>query len=273
LNPAAHPLPTLPFAVQWEATRVALDRKIQSNSAICAYLNGFCDDLFNAEEYNDVWKTLTRFSEAAKLLERTSEAIWTSLKHKPGWLDSTYLTGSVHFGTRKMGSESKTPPQITLNPLLRARGNRFFNRFGSDRFLHLRLPSFQKLSNDDSEKARARITDWLVEEELELLNRRWKCFFIKHPKDSAKNSTVKSFDQAVFFATEGVGIGENLDEQELKALGFINDNRKLRHKMSARDLLEWHIPLQGKNLKETVSKFWSRISLGWYSCIYPWILS
>ncbi|KAI5839622.1 RNA dependent RNA polymerase-domain-containing protein [Morchella snyderi] len=235
---------------------------MHSNSDICAYLNGFCDDLFNAEEYNDVWKTLTRFSGNTKFLERTSEAIWTSLKQKSGWPDSTYLTGSVHFGTLRRGSGSKIPLNITLNPLLRARGNRFFNRFGSDRFLHLRLPSFRGLSNESSEKARARITDWLAEEELELLNRKWKCFFIKHPKNSAKNSAVKSFDQAVFFATEGVGIGENLDEEELKTLGFINDNRKLRHKMSARDLLEWHIPLQGKNLKETVSKFWSRISLG-----------
>ncbi|RPB08414.1 RdRP-domain-containing protein [Morchella conica CCBAS932] len=260
LKPAAHPLPTLPFPVQWEATRVALHQKIQ-NSTICDYLNGFCDDLFNAEEYNDVWKILTRFPDTAKLLERTSEAIWMSLKHKSGWLDSTYLTGSVHLDTVNMGSESKIPLRITLNPLLRVRGNRFFNRFGSDRFLHLRLPSFQKLS-DESEKARARIIDWLVEEELELLNRRWKCFYIKHPQDSTKNSSAKYFNQAVFFAIEGVGIGENIDEQELEALGFINDHRKLRHKMSARDLLEWHIPLQGKNLKDTVSKFWSRISLG-----------
>lgn len=262
LSPAAHPLPSHHFAVQYEATRVALARKIQpDNAIICSYLNEYCDDIFSAEEYCDKWEILTRFHPGAKNLGRTSEAIWTSLKSESGWSDNVYLAGSVKFGRPKPGLESKIPLEITLNPLQKTRGNRFFNRFGSDRFLTLELPSFQGLSGVDAEKGRSQIIAWLAEEELKLLNRTWKVFYIKNGRNNRGKNETESSNQAIFFAIEGVGIGEGLGEEELQVLGFKDDKRKLRHEMSAQELLGWHIPLE-VNMDEKVSKIWSRISLG-----------
>lgn len=287
LKSTTHPLPTLHFAVQYEATRVALNKGLTSDSLICAHLHGYCDDLYEAKDYPDVWRTLTRFSEAATALERTNESVWRSFKDERGWSDNIYMSGKVHFGEFRQvhGSAikdgrssqarilSEPPLIITLNPLTRTTGNRFFNRFGSDRFLTLRLPpltSNQGLPNNPlhPKQAQERIVDWLSDEDIVLMNRTWKCFYIKNGVSKRKPSKDKPaiteyFSQAMFFATKGVGIGDSLNDREMEALGFKNSYKKLRQEMSVGDFLKWHIPLEG-NLEMTVPKFWSRISLGQY---------
>lgn len=289
LKPAAHPLHTLPFPVQYEATRVALNQRLRSNDAICAHLDRCCDDLYKAKEYTDIWKTLTQFSIAAEMLEQTSESIWRGFKEGSGWPDNVYLTGSVDYvemsSSPSRGKQIPSQEQgsgvslaITLNPLTRTTGNRFFNRFGSDRFLTLRLPPLtshrhssnqQRLSKGAVQQRRERIIDWLVDDEIQLMNRTWKCYYIKEgrsKKKSGKTMITEHFFQAVFFATKGAGIGDNISDREMDGLGFRKDGRKLRQEMSREELLKWHIPLAG-NLGMTVQKFWSRISLGWYPSI------
>lgn len=277
MKSTSHPLPTLHFAIQHEATRVALHEGSCSNDAICDHLRGYCDDLYEAQDYRDIWKTLTQFSKAANGLEQTKESIWRSFNEERGWPDSVYLTGTVHYGETQQvrGSPVKGPSQgrpsekvpltITLNPMSRTKGNRFFNRFGSDRFLHLGLPPLSRqLGQSDAvlQRRLARITDWLADEEIVLMNRTWRFFYIREkPK---KKSDLCKMMQAVFFATKGVGLGENLDDQELDELGFGASDKKIRREMGVEELLQWHMPLNG-NLNMTVPKFWSRIGLGWYS--------
>lgn len=287
LKSTAHPLPTLPFSIQHEATRVALNKGLRSNDTICAHLHGYCDDLYNATEYRDVWETLTRFSKTAATLDWTNESVWKGFRDGRGWSDNVSITGRVHYGENQQAQSSPTkgtqfsaqekfsekpPLVITLNPLTRASGNRFFNRFGSDRFLTLRLPPLSSQSGLPKElvqQSRGWIIDWLADEEICLMNRTWKCFFVKDGSSKKKSGEDKSmiteyFSQAIFFATEGVGIGDNLSSEEMEALGFRSSGKKMRQKMTVEDLLRWHIPLDG-NLNMTVPKFWSRISLGWYS--------
>lgn len=283
LKSTSHPLPTLHFSIQHEVTRVALNEGPCSNDAICDHIRGYCDDLYEAQEYRDVWNALTQFSKAATTLEQTNESVWRSFKERRGWPDNVYLTGSVHYGELQQvhgspikgrqpssqgRSSEKLPLTITLNPLTRTRGNRFFNRFGSDRFLHLGLPSLSRqpgLSDADLQQRLACIIDWLADEEIVLMNRTWKCFYIKEKKSKKKSDPGKTL-LAVFFATKGVGIGDSLSDQEMDALGFRKFSGKLRQEMSVGDLLKWHIPLDG-NVDMTVPKFWSRISLGWCSPI------
>lgn len=276
LKSTSHPLPTLHFAIQHEATRVMLNEGPCSNDAICDHLRGYCDDLYEAKEYRDVWETLTKFSKTAKHLEQTTESVWRGFKEGRGWPDNIYLTGTVHYDDTQPSSPIKSrqplsqgpdvPLSITLNPLSRTKGNRFFNRFGSDRFLHLVLPPLSKQSGlPDAvlQQRLARITDWLADEEIVLMNRTWRVFYIRE-KTTGKKSDLGKTMQAVFFAVKGVGIGDNLSDQEIDILGFNKSDKKIRQEMSVEALLQWHIPLTG-NLSMSVPKFWSRISLGWYS--------
>lgn len=280
LKSTSHPLPTLHFAIQHEATRVALNEGPCSNDAICDHLRGYCDDLYEAKEYRDVWKTLTEFSKAAKNLEQTNESIWRSFNQRRGWPDNVYLTGTVHYGETQpvRGSlvkgrqpllhgrrSEEVPLTITLNPMSRTKGNRFFNRFGSDRFLHLVLPSLSRQPGQPDavlQRRLARITDWLADEEIVLMNRTWKFFYIREKKSKKKSDLGKTM-QAVYFATKGVGLGNKLDAHGLDGLGFQVPDRKIRREMGVEELLKWHMPLDG-NLSMSVPKFWSRISLGWY---------
>lgn len=280
LKSTSHPLPTLHFAIQHEATRVALHEGSCSNDAISDHLCGYCDDLYEAQDYGGIWKTLTQFSKAAKDLEQTKESIWRNFVEDRGWPDSVYLTGTVHYGEAQQFRGSpvkgrqppsqgrppdKVPLTITLNPISRTKGNRFFNRFGSDRFLHLTLPPLSRQPGQPDavlQRRLARVTDWLADEEIVLMNRTWRFFYIRE-RSKKKSDSCKTM-QAVFFATKGVGLGENLDDQELSKLGFGASDKKIRREMGVEELLQWHMPLNG-NLSMTVPKFWSRIGLGWYS--------
>lgn len=224
-----------------------------------------------------MWKTLTQFSKAARHLEQTTGSLWRGFKEGRGWPDNVYLTGTIHYretqrvrGAPIKGCQLPLQGQytITLNPLSRTGGDRFFGRFGSDRFLHLGLPSLSRqsgLSDAVLQQRVARVTDWLADEEIVLINRTWRFFYIRE-KTSKKKSDLGKTMQAVFFATKGVGIGDSLSDQEMNALGFKRSDKKIRREMSTKELLEWHIPLD-KNLGMSVPKFWSRISLGWYSSV------
>lgn len=222
-----------------------------------------------------MWKTLTQFSEAAKHLEQTAESVWRGFKEGRGWPDNVYLTGTVHCAKTPIKgcqppsqgpSSTDVPWTITLNPLSRTKGNRFYNRFGSDRFLHLGLPPLSRqsgLPDTVLQQRLARITDWLADEEIVLMNRTWKFFYMRE-KTSGKKSNLGKTMQAVFFAVRGVGIGDSLSDQEMNTLGFKKSDKKIRQEMDVEELLQWHIPLNG-NLDMSIPKFWSRISLGWYS--------
>ena len=135
---------------------------------------------------------------------------------------------------------------ITLNPLSQQPSNRFWRKYGSDRFLTIRLPSCpsagalphatplskkKKQSNFNES-----MVDFLTNESgIELLGRIWKLFWVLDAKDKKKDPF-----QAILFAVRGEGISE----------------------CEIWDLLNWHIPLVPKNLEQTVPKLWSRISLG-----------
>lgn len=262
--PVLHPLETLPFQIQFEATRVALSNgALANNQEISALLSSYCDRLYDAGTYTEVLDILREYSPHS-VLERSAESTWTEFRGHKGWTDNLYMTGRVYTNTIKPQPSDRVSFDIELSPLSRSKGCRFFNRFGSDRFLTLRLPSFSN-RNMSRQLLEDRLVDWLVDEEIELLNRSWRCFYLREGKSKKKKApddktyTTESFIQAVFFAVKGAGIGE--DEEEMVRLGFRGLDKKLRGEMSVGDLLNWHVPTKN-NEGMTVPKFWSRISLG-----------
>lgn len=256
----------LPFWAQYEATRVALHCRIAlSNQEISSAFEEFVDQLLEAYKATDQQRSwhramaefCQRYSRSLPQL-RTPSTIWTSLQGGNWPLDksiSISLTGTVEFDISR--DVKSGPFTILLNPLDTMRGNRFWRKFGSDRFLTLKLPAvpregrlptrapiqYKRLCAPESfNKA---IINFLMQEPgIELLGRIWRCFFIRDPRERERkrkpNSSLGPF-QAILFAVSGEGIQEPFGVE---------------------DLLNWHIPLVAENLESKVPKLWSRISLG-----------
>ncbi|CUS10551.1 unnamed protein product [Tuber aestivum] len=269
-----HPLHTLPFQVQYEATRVALSNGVSaSNSDISDSVHNCCDDLFAANTYAEVLGIMKRHCPGVAMLEKSAESTWRGYKGRTGWTDRLYMTGRVSLKDPRARKLEDIDFDIRLNPLSKSKGNRFFNRFGSDRFLTLRLPDMTGRGQNGStpgSMVAQRVEDWLVNREVELANRKWRCFYAKEGKsrkrslEDEKTFVSETFIQVIMFATSGVGIGD--DKDEMVRLGFRSLDRKIRQEMSVEDLLRWHIPVEG-NEHVTISKFWSRISLGFSTTV------
>lgn len=253
----------LPFWAQYEATRVALHCKISlSNQEISGAFEEYMDELlmaYKATDHRSWYRTLAEFCcrHSCSLPRlRMSSAMWTTLQ-RGNWPQdkgiSVSLTGIVKFNSSHDAKSSLFT--ILLNPLDTMRGNRFWRKFGSDRFLTLKLPTvpreeslptktpfrYKRLCTPD--KFNEAIIDFLMQEPgIELLGRVWKCFFIRDPRERKQksNSGLGPF-QAILFAVSGEGIQENFGVE---------------------DLLHWHIPFVPQNLETRVPKLWSRISLG-----------
>ncbi|KAG0643041.1 RNA dependent RNA polymerase-domain-containing protein [Tuber brumale] len=274
LRDIEHPLHTLPFHVQYEATRVALSNGVfPTNSDVSDSIHSYCDDLFAAKTYAEVLGIMGRYCPGAAMLEKSAESAWRGYKGRRGWTDKLYMTGRVSLKDPKARKPEDIAFDVQLNPLGRSTGNRFFNRFGSDRFLTLRLPDMTSRGQNGSTPGgmvARRVEDWLINEEIELANRKWRCFYAKEGKsrkrslEDEKTFINETFVQAVLFATSGVGIGD--DRDEMARLGFRGLDKKIRREMSADELLLWHIPLEG-NEHVTIPKFWSRISLGFSTAV------
>jgi len=238
------------------------------NEDVCDSLYRYCDDLFEAKTYSEVLGVMRRYYPGAAMLEKSSESTWREYKGRVGWTDKLYMTGRVSLKDPRAQKLEDIAFDIQLNSLSRSTGNRFFNRFGSDRFLTLRLPDMNDRGPNGltpGVMVARRVEDWLVNEEIELVNRKWRCFYAKEGKSKKRSleddkiMITETFIQVVLFATSGVGIGD--DKDEMTRLGFRGLDRKIRQEMSVEDLLKWHIPLEG-NEHVTIPKFWSRISLG-----------
>lgn len=222
-----------------------------------------------------LWKEMKDF--AGKSLERTSDQVFGSLQKT--WDNTTQLSGSFIISPKPVPSislSSNVSPliqdhlRIKLNPLTRVSSNRYLRKFGSDRFLHLTLPSFdasdvsgrpaQYATAAGAEKLKKEMLAWLTKDgELDLMNRIWKPFYVKEVKRQAqgKKRGKETRFQIIFFAVRGVGIGELRSDGGL----YANESFEGRGEMTPEQLLRWQIPLE-KEAGTTVPKIWSRVELG-----------
>lgn len=81
--------------------------------------------------------------------------------------------------------------------------------------------------------------------ELQLLNRRWRCFYIKDDakkrRDKETGTTkTEGFLVAFFFAVSGAGIGSNAKLQRIQR-GL---DAAEAPAMSREDLMCWHMPVE-----------------------------
>ncbi|KAF8469469.1 RNA dependent RNA polymerase-domain-containing protein [Kalaharituber pfeilii] len=255
----------LPFWAQYEATRAALQCCIPfTNLAVSEFLEPIVAKLQTAclaRDYQKSWHNVLENHAAEcgiKLSkQRMSHAFWNRLQENEqcgneGKCENLYLTGRVEFEFNV--SQRDHPFKILLNPLATNCSNRFWRKFGSDRFLTLSLPHLRKKAPDEvpyrfkalygnlEKQAECYINFLMQEPGIEVLGRKWRLFQVKYSDRRKKKRST----QAVLFAVTGEGISTP---------------------MGIGELLAWHIPLESKNLESTVSKLFSRISLGFTDTI------
>ena len=256
LGRQTYTLGKLPLWAQYEATRVALHCGLPlSNEVLSNAFSPYLAELqtvYGAPDLQCSWhKVMREFASHHNTdsipKQRISAGLFAVLK-KDGWSEMAYMSGSVEFNT----SPNRPPFTMRLNAITHQSSNRFQRKYGSGRFLTVRLPSPPKPNHQPHgmpferkgvcktpQKFHEALTQFLMAP-IELLGRVWRLFYVRDGKD--KKNKLQPF-QAILFAIRGEGI-------------------KLQDECEVEELLNWHIPLVPKNLDSTVPKLWSRISLG-----------
>ncbi|KAJ6261586.1 hypothetical protein Dda_4256 [Drechslerella dactyloides] len=181
------------------------------------------------------------------------ETIRTSEK---GWDDRLQLTAELKFDRADNATSTRRicKPTIRLQPLqIESKSCRFSRRFGSDRFLVLRVPKLSKMLGVDSGDYTKIIDELLVESGFKLLSRKWRLIYFRESSNSSgkrerNNKKSRDWHILVLFAEEGVGLDA----------------------VDVRQATEWFISVKD-NLKQTECKFWARIKLG-FSTTQPTVV-
>ncbi|KAI5799109.1 RNA dependent RNA polymerase-domain-containing protein [Peziza echinospora] len=226
---------SLPFWAQYESTRVALECNSKttpsdiarelSSSPLFDQLNSSCRDPLGYVAWN---KALALFGMNKKLrrFDKISPGLFASLERQ-GWGTTTHMSGEI---TSDFKVSPKNRFAISLQPLRTAQSNRYCRKYGSDRFLTLKLPEIGG-SRDEFNKRVESVLGFIMNEQgIELIGRVWQALYVR---------PGLSDQSVIFFATRGEGIED----------------------ISIAEVVQWHIPLNTKNINSVIGKLYTRFQL------------
>ncbi|KAF3186737.1 hypothetical protein TWF788_002960 [Orbilia oligospora] len=229
-------------------------------------LNGFSKEPdMGYETVQDRFKEFwTQFKQEEKYdipnLKRDSYA--AILRSENGWDNRIQLSAELVFeifpGTNGAKSNTVVKPTLRLRTLsLRSTTTRFDRKFGSDRFMSLRVPKIEFLGSKEKDldnhhnnhhKALAR---YLSHDGFEFLGRQWRaiCHRSSTKDENGKRISLAKQDKTlqaivIMFAVSGPGL-ETVDQ---------------------RSAVEWLVPIE-KNLDSKQCKLYARIALGFSTTI------
>lgn len=288
-----------PLFVQHEVTRIGLELRLslhECNDKVARFAAHYGTDFLANNLTFDAY--LTAFGKFAKALadrypDQTqlagiapmTDIVWAEfVKNKHSWPDSLQFSGTLKMIS---SGNSDMDFELRLNPLSTTQGHRLGYRFGHDRFMVLKLPYPKEGSEDvpralrkeSSAKLRWMISNWLEKCNLDVMNRKWRCFYVRDGQSEKRVNGIKvrnNFLRAFFFAESGAGLGKNVTLIKKTYLRCVD--RQLRHReqergeKTVRELIEWVFPLDKimeKMRREDdpakrggmFSKAWSRIAL------------
>lgn len=223
--------PQLPFAQSFERARLKQDAGFHKDLA---------DSVTSHHDVEDILKL------QGIVFNQSSPSIWNSPSQTGGDDFATSpgpLTGIISLNPK---SDGHPLFQLKLHPIVESGSSRLQRRFGSDRFLKVTLPSFDKHlpAHIQGDALQSALQDWLLTPKC-LLGRTWCMFNIKEFKDKSskkrrskvKDGHLKNKD-VFFFATAGPGITP----------------------ISLADLINWHFPIK-ENADQPHCKGFARFGL------------
>lgn len=154
---------------------------------------------------------------------------------------------------------------LELHPLKREQSSRLFRRFGSDRFLEIRIPSVDSWLKDE-EDAEAIVASWLAGQPHPFIGRDWSAFFVRDRSEKSQDPNAKEGpearvifnDRVIFFAERGKGLTE---VGTVTSIPPKNKCPVFRAACTRDCMLNWLLNF-GVNGKESYLKLFSRIALG-----------
>ncbi|KAF3274774.1 hypothetical protein TWF970_007755 [Orbilia oligospora] len=251
-----------PFWLQWEVERMILATTARNAEAdkvpklLKELLKQFLKEPdMGYEAVQDKFKEFwTQFKQEEKYnipnLKRDSYA--AILRSENGWDNRIQLSAELSFerfpGTN--GAKSLQVFKPTLRPRalnLRSTTTRFDRKFGSDRFMSLRVPKIDSASkNIDLDTHHNALARYLSHEGFEFLGRRWRaiCHRSSTKDENGKRISLAKQDKTlqvivIMFAVSGPGL-ETVDQ---------------------RSAVEWLVPIE-KNMDSKQCKLYARIALG-----------
>ena len=172
------------------------------------------------------------------------------------------LTASMNLSQSKSGP----PLLLELQPLKHEQSCRLHRRFGSDRFLDLRIPSLDSwnITGLPTEGLQTALAQWLTRNSHHFLARSWAAFWIRSEgrKSTSRETQIGTktetscYERVSFFATDGA---------ELLPAPFSSPRKDENHNpgvnISRDAMLKWLLQFH-KNGDKPYLKLFSRISLG-----------
>ena len=163
---------TFKYFIHYEVSRICLSLGVSLEDAeIRGIAETFAFDLHEAPSQAIFWDVLTEFGRQISrnvtnntILDPIPQEVWNALNHidAKGWPKEIELSGLVSFGKLRNLEFTLNPPRH--RPVM----NKFAHRFGSDRFLMLRLPLLP-FKEEEEGGPRSNIVRWLVDTEISLI--------------------------------------------------------------------------------------------------------
>ncbi|KAK6509689.1 hypothetical protein TWF481_004420 [Arthrobotrys musiformis] len=261
----------VPFWLQWEVERIILGTTARDteSSAVPTLLRDLLA-AFIAEPdmgYEDARNKLIEFRAQFNLEEKHSipdlkRELYASILHSEnGWSNKIQLSADLHM--EKITDPNRASSEV-LKPTLRPRSlnlrptsTRFDRKFGSDRFMTLRIPKIGSISKSklDPETHYSALARYLSHEGFEFLGRRWRaiCHRASTKDENGKRISLAKQDKnlqviVIMFAESGPGL-KPVDQ---------------------RAAVEWLVPI-GSNIDSKQCKLYARIALG-FSTTTPTVI-
>ncbi|KAK6333688.1 hypothetical protein TWF730_003872 [Orbilia blumenaviensis] len=250
-----------PFWLQWESQRLVVETSGRTAEAsfvqpllkelVSTFVENPSLEYAKAQEYFATFGLRLMKDEKSGLVQVITKHVYGAIfESERNWDHRIQLSAELKF--ERVSDPAGTGikiwrPTLWPRPLsLRTDSCRFDLKFGSDRFLILRIPQVgSETIPSNQDITYADIARYLSHEGFEYLGRRWRAIHHRPANKDENGNKFKKVDKSlqasvIMFAESGPGLA-------------LVDHRAA---------VEWMIPLSKDNLKLTQCKFYSRIALG-----------
>ncbi|KAF3921008.1 hypothetical protein ABW20_dc0108908 [Dactylellina cionopaga] len=250
-----------PFWLRYEATRIILATSAKEpqnydlvSQQVRVLINEFqktdivCYDQAK-QRFKDIILSPFKADELYMVDPIKPDAFSAVYNSKNRWDNRLQVAAELIFPDKIQDPETRRSvcrPTIRLLPLqVQSMTHRFSRKYGSDRFMMLRLPRYQSSMKVSHRSYKEIINGFLIDSGFEVLGRHWRLMYYRSSTKNANDKRIKLRKKdkesiiLIMFAESGDGIAP----------------------VQTSEAIEWFIPLND-NLRMTQCKFWSRISLG-----------
>lgn len=223
------------------------------------------------QDYDTLWASLkaTPSLRSHRFPAKSDPKAWRMCFEPHSGDEAVIFTATMH------PAKSRLRPfmGLELHPLKREQSSRLLRRFGSDRFLEVRIPAVESWRCDADDDVVATAARWLAEDRHEFLGRSWSAFYVRDrqlkvetPGDGPAAETRSAFyDRVLFFAEEGIGLmGAGMRSSLPPGSTSMGISQAFQPSMvacSRRAMLDWLLNWK-KNGSEKYLKLFHRVALG-----------